>query len=211
MSVIKLTLPIGEIPVNGKQVTFVAPCPCSETEALQIDGEQYTVVDSLCKCITGSGGRWTTGATVCVTLDVDNKRAFLQNATGGAMIATGSYVGTGTYGADNPNTLTLDFVPKVIWVGKGGFLNFASHPTSGASMLNTQMLITCTEIADSVPVRATSGGTLYDGTIYFSINGTTVSWYGSYSSMESAEFNEAGCKSVQLNELGETYHYFAIG
>ena len=31
-------------------------------------------------------------------------------------IATGSYTGTGTYGADNPNTLTLPFEPKVLIV-----------------------------------------------------------------------------------------------
>ena len=27
-----------------------------------------------------------------------------------------SYVGTGTYGSDNPTTLTFDFVPKVVFV-----------------------------------------------------------------------------------------------
>ena len=29
-------------------------------------------------------------------------------------IVTGSYVGTGSYGASNPNTLTFDFAPKLI-------------------------------------------------------------------------------------------------
>lgn len=82
MSVIKLTLPRGELPVNGKRVTFTAPCSCMETEALQIDGEQYTVVDTLCQCVTGIGGRWIQGAVVTVVLDVDNKRAYLQNSAG---------------------------------------------------------------------------------------------------------------------------------
>lgn len=31
-------------------------------------------------------------------------------------IEVGSYVGTGTYGKDNPNTLTFGFVPKIIWI-----------------------------------------------------------------------------------------------
>ncbi len=34
-----------------------------------------------------------------------------------AKIETGSYVGTGTYGAENPNTLTFSFVPKCVFVG----------------------------------------------------------------------------------------------
>lgn len=31
-------------------------------------------------------------------------------------VVTGSYVGTGTYGSSNPNTLTFDFEPKVIFI-----------------------------------------------------------------------------------------------
>lgn len=34
----------------------------------------------------------------------------------GARIATGSYVGTGTYGSGNPNTLTFEFEPKIVIV-----------------------------------------------------------------------------------------------
>ena len=33
-----------------------------------------------------------------------------------ARIQTGSYVGTGTYGADNPCSLTFDFVPKFLCI-----------------------------------------------------------------------------------------------
>ena len=32
----------------------------------------------------------------------------------GVKIAAGSYVGTGTYGSSNPNSLTFDFVPKIV-------------------------------------------------------------------------------------------------
>lgn len=34
----------------------------------------------------------------------------------GVKIATGSYVGTGTYGADNPCSLTFDFEPKLLFI-----------------------------------------------------------------------------------------------
>ena len=35
----------------------------------------------------------------------------------GTKIYTGSYVGTGTYGSSNPNTLTFPFEPKILVVG----------------------------------------------------------------------------------------------
>ena len=42
----------------------------------------------------------------------------------GAQITTGSYVGTGTYGSSNPNSLTFGFVPKILVVGtSGGYWN----------------------------------------------------------------------------------------
>ena len=85
MSIIKVTLPYGEIPVTGKQVSFVAPCNCIETTGLQIDGELYTVVNPLRECITGKGGRWDTGAIVSVILDVDNKLAYMSGGGGEAL------------------------------------------------------------------------------------------------------------------------------
>ena len=64
MSIVKVTLPPGEIPVEGKQVSFKAPCPCSEVEAIQIDGVNYTICDALGECVTGSGGVWDVGSVV---------------------------------------------------------------------------------------------------------------------------------------------------
>ncbi len=207
MSVIKLTLPLGEVPVNGKQVTFVAPCDCTVTEALEINGEQYTVVDSLCKCVTGSGGRWAAGATVCVALDVDNKRAFLQNATGGAMIATGSYVGTGESGEDNPNTLTFDFVPKVLWVGQGAVPSFYTNEFGGV-YLSGQMFITNLQSASSASLHCGS----WIGDNHISVDGRTVSWYSEgQATVVDGEYAYVGGVYLQLNVLGETYNYFAIG
>lgn len=40
--------------------------------------------------------------------------------SGFARIETGSYVGTGTYGSANPNTLTFEFAPKFVFVSSGG-------------------------------------------------------------------------------------------
>ena len=82
MAKIKLTLPGLEIPVTGKQVSFEAPCNCDTTECLQIDGVDYTVVDSLGNTVTGVGGVWATGAKITVVLDVENQKAYLLNGNG---------------------------------------------------------------------------------------------------------------------------------
>lgn len=50
-----------------------------------------------------------------------------ENAVTAVQIATGSYVGTGTYGASNPNSLTFDFVPKLVIVsGQGDSNNYGA-------------------------------------------------------------------------------------
>lgn len=79
MSKVKLTLPVGEVPVNGKQVTFTAPCPCYETEAIQIDGVDYTICDAMGRCVTGKGGVWNVGEIVSVILNTETRKAFLQS------------------------------------------------------------------------------------------------------------------------------------
>ena len=42
-----------------------------------------------------------------------------DNAVNGVKIETGSYVGTGKYGAANPNTLTFGFTPKMVFMTDG--------------------------------------------------------------------------------------------
>lgn len=43
----------------------------------------------------------------------------LQSVRGFAKIQTGSYVGTGIYGADNPCSLTFNFTPMYVFIQKG--------------------------------------------------------------------------------------------
>ena len=67
------------------------------------------------------------------------------SALGFSRIQTGSYVGTGTYGSDNPCSLTFDFIPKFIIftnikTDKGNCLNILDN--TAYIMLNTQILTT---------------------------------------------------------------------
>lgn len=107
MSKIKLTLPGLEIPVNGKQVTFQAPCDCSDVECIQIDGVDYTVVDSLGNVVTGdpAGGTWNSGATVSVILNVDDRKAYILNGNTPLMLV----------GVTDPTSETVATLGKQYW------------------------------------------------------------------------------------------------
>ena len=75
---------------------------------------------------------------------------------GNCKIVTGTYVGDGKYGRDNPNSITFPEKPVFVYVG-GHFSMSAIYPM--------------TEIA-----AFSAGGTDYYG-IYATWNGNTLSWY----------------------------------
>ena len=118
--------------------------------------------------------------------------------TVGVQIETGSYVGTGTYGQGNPNTLTFGIVPKIlivmnaieggviVWnpVAARGFLAI-----QGAERVNANVYDDYTKLVNEVITWA----------------GKTVSWYAK---TYSASDLNANC---QLNHEGVTYIYIAIG
>lgn len=109
----------------------------------------------------------------------------------GIRIATGSYVGTGSYGASNPNSLTFPFEPKFVmltvqknagsgdmFLPMGGYwqAGFLWHTGTAASRIANTSNIT-----------------------YFNVNKNTLSWYSTAS------------PAAQLNDSSRTYEYVAIG
>lgn len=101
----------------------------------------------------------------------------------GAKIATGSYTGTGEYGASHPNTLTFDFAPKLIFIK-----NFVSA--------NPFMFL--------YPGQTHTGYILSDETsssmqTTWGEDGKHVSWYHNLNDV------------FQMNEHTSEYFYFAIG
>lgn len=54
-----------------------------------------------------------------------------------AQVYAGSYVGTGTYGSSNPNTLTFPFEPKVVILFTGGDFAILMAPNPAAFGINT--------------------------------------------------------------------------
>ena len=60
----------------------------------------------------------------------------------GAKIQTGSYIGTGVYGSGNPNSITFNFAPKVVWCGDSVLRATTYSGDSGADMHYIGMLLT---------------------------------------------------------------------
>lgn len=104
----------------------------------------------------------------------------------GAKIAIGSYVGTGTYGADNPNSLTFEFEPKIIIVTQSK----ASSASDMFLALRGQTGYT----------HFGSNGGYYNGSCAW--DGNTVSWWCT---------NDSVGANVQFNRTGLTYHYLVVG
>lgn len=104
-------------------------------------------------------------------------------------VYAGSYVGTGTYGQSNPNSLTFPFTPK-LW-GIYAVVENTSTP-SFDPVLNIWDWVSRERVYSSY-----SG--VGSGIIATEITGNSVSWYSSTNA------------NVQLNDAGDTYYYFALG
>ena len=114
-------------------------------------------------------------------------------------VCSGSYVGTGTSGADNPNTLELGFAPLFLAIiTEDEKPNYAGTTRGIAPWLFIR------------PWRHTNKfyrGNTTANTFYTYVNwlDNGVSWYA-----QGDDGNPAG-SGDQLNVEGITYHYIAIG
>lgn len=99
-------------------------------------------------------------------------------------IENGTYVGTGTSGSRNPNTLTFGFEPKVLFID---VYDSATHCTACA--VRGRRSITTT-LADNG----------YSRDCIFTWSGQEVSWY-----------SEDGNAGYQLNTSNTPYYYVGIG
>ena len=97
----------------------------------------------------------------------------------------GSYVGTGTYGASNPNTIICGFPPKMVVVQRKDGTAYSDR------------LI----VVSGVTSSGINGG---DTNILCSWSSTGVSWYSPCT-------NQYNAPGYQYNRSGETYCWFAIG
>ena len=78
MAKLNLTLPVGEVAVTGKQVTFASPCDSEGLTHIVIKDDEFELVDA-----SGSNlvaGAFASGAMVSFILNVESRKAYIQNA-----------------------------------------------------------------------------------------------------------------------------------
>lgn len=112
----------------------------------------------------------------------------------GTRITTGSYIGTGTYGASNPCSLTFDFTPKYIVIyGSSNYNGSLNSIWIGVHGCNLQ---------------AGNGNSATICTTTWLDNG--ISWYNNNSAFDQA--NGVGMDNDETpNGILFTYRYIAIG
>jgi len=131
-------------------------------------------------------------------------------------IVTGSYVGTGTYGADHPCSLTFDFLPKLIFV-----FAYYENPDPGGSSAryiplgngienHDEDACLCVLDTSKIGTDYTAGfglGYIHSANSLWakkSPDGKTVSWYNTYNS-------RLGPEMYQFNTSGWEFFFGAIG
>lgn len=114
-----------------------------------------------------------------------------------ARVRVVSYVGTGTYGADNPNSLTFDFPPKVVMFLRGYKKGFTQFGRLTVSHSDDNKVVTPESLATTY-TRYNGFGGPFGSYAKKSEDGKTIFWY-----------NEQ--PSTQGNDTGYTYYFLAIG
>lgn len=114
-------------------------------------------------------------------------------------VSSGSYVGTGTAGADNPNTLRFGFKPLfLVIITEDEKPNYAGTIRGIAPWFFVR------------PWKHTNK--FYNGNTAANSFDTHVTWFGNGVSWYALAGNgTAATPSEQLNESGTTYHYIVIG
>lgn len=117
------------------------------------------------------------------------QQAIQEAVTLAPNVAIGSYVGTGKYGSSNPNTLNFSFKPKILCI--------SSSSAAVCVALNG-------ETSNGIVTRSPMGtGEIQNHVVTFSVSENSISWFSNSTT--------GGDGVVQLNKLGMTYNYTAIG
>lgn len=125
----------------------------------------------------------------------------LDNAANAPQIAIGSYTGTGTYGANNPCSLTLPFSPKLILLISTGTSATDFLPRSQYYSASLYMPLVTTQYVQGVGFCNNGSNDSLPTYLYGkkSSDGKTIMWYNTHSA--------AG----QCNENGVQHNLIALG
>ena len=105
---------------------------------------------------------------------------------------TGTYIGSGSYGANNKNYLTFTKIPTVIYIS-----NKPNRSNSEALLVIVPRLKIGYSFSNTGPSNSAPNAA-WNTLLEVSVSGTTVSWYSTRS------------EGSQGNNKGETYTYYAM-
>lgn len=108
-------------------------------------------------------------------------------------IATGSYTGTGTYGASNPSSLTFDFVPKMLFIlesSKDGRPIFSIFCTWPEALSSSYAHYGYTALTSALTITGTKA--------FAKFTGTTFSWYATDSARNQMNSNEYNYRYIAI-------------
>lgn len=181
----------------------ITKCPIDSTVIIEYGQFKMT------KCEVYGNGQAVTSKTVYGYVNSPDPNAYPPAVSDGytytalgqlgnkVQIATGSYIGTGTYGKANPTSLTFGFEPKlvIVWIAYQPSENYGLRPASNSGAWNSSFIYTKGQCRTNI---------YYNNTNYpneLSVVGNTLSWY---TKSNNAPYG-------QLNQSGVTYEYLAIG
>lgn len=137
----------------------------------------------------------------------------LSLASGGAKIATGSYVGTGTYGQANPCSLTFDFPPALVMLYKKAD-RWMMGLVSNYGVYDFGFLLLARGLSGKFICRkyeSISSEMRHMGAIA-DFNGCSVSWRGVYEYYFGGPTTYEDCNSTeQFNNTNAEYGWIAWG
>lgn len=107
-----------------------------------------------------------------------------DNAVNAVKVEKGIYIGTGTYGSSNQNSLTFEFTPKIVLI----------QPNSNDYSYQSPYIV-----GSSYMHVINGSSSVYN---YVSVSDKTMSWY--------CEGNSNVHAKMQLNSAGVVYSYIAI-
>jgi hypothetical protein len=131
----------------------------------------------------------------------------------GVQIATGSYKGTGMYGASNPCVVHLGFKPQILFLGTSqyGMFDNVRFLHDVGSEYTTGGVIPASFSFDAI-TNSGNSTTFNSGLGYTKIENGVLSWYASSTRDPIGEgYYSSNLPSKQFNHGSTTYYYFAIG
>lgn len=124
-----------------------------------------------------------------------------QARAGLSQIATGSYVGTGTYGPENPTVIVCGFRPKMVLFYSNSYYLFNSAPVNKWGIKSSIDIYGCNIIGwfEGVDTMTNVYGSTWD--VYYTQTDRGLSFYVS---------GERADEFEQNNISGQTYSWLAI-